>query len=309
MKKRTQKILAGLLGLSLLLLAACTALPSGEETTAPTTTEAPKKTVLFDKDTMPRLDGSTANIPLAELLLKRVTEFSEEEIIKRVEFTTTPYSYVNLINNQADLLLVYEADESTKAELQTRGVELEYHPIGRDALVFLINSNNPVKNLTTKQLQDIYQGKITNWKPLGGEDKEIVAYQRVARSGSQALMEKLVMKDLEMMEAPTELAPGEMSGLVDAIASYQNTQNALGYSVYYYARNMYQQPGLAFLSVDGKAPSNDSIRDGSYPFTNDFYAVIRKSESENSPARQLLQWILSADGKRCVTDSGYVGVN
>jgi len=306
MKKRTQKILAGLLGLSLLLLAACTAAPSGGETT---TTEAPKKTVLFDEKTMPRLDGSTANIPLAELLLARVTDFSQEEIMKRVEFTTTPYAYVNLVNNQTDLLLVYEADENTKQELQKRGTELEYHPIGRDALVFLANEGNLVKNLTTKQLQDIYQGKITNWKALGGEDKEIVAYQRVERSGSQALMEKLVMQDLTMMDAPTELVPGDMSGLVDAIASYQNTQNALGYSVYYYARNMYQQPGLRFMSIDGKAPSNDSIRDGSYPFTNDFYAVIRKSEPAGSSARRLLQWILSEEGKRCVTDSGYVGVN
>lgn len=91
-------------------------------------------------------------------------------------------------------------------------------------------------------------------------------------------MVKLVMQNLPLMEAPSERYPGEMGGLIDALASYNNEKNALGYSVYYYAKNMYSVPGLRLMAVDGVVPSEETIANGSYPFLNEFYAVIRKNE-------------------------------
>ena len=204
--------------------------------------------------------------------------------------------------------MVYEADEETKQIIKSSGVELEYHPIGRDALVFITNEGNPVTSLTTAQIQDIYQGKIVNWKTLGGEDKKIEAYQRPVKSGSQALMVKLVMQNLPLMEAPSERYPGEMGGLIDALASYNNEKNALGYSVYYYAKNMYSVPGLRLMAVDGVVPSEETIANGSYPFLNEFYAVIRKNEPEGGSVRRLLDWVLSEEGRRAIRDAGYVGL-
>lgn len=67
-------------------------------------------------------------------------------------------------------------------------------PIGRDALVFLTNEKNPVKSLSRQQVSRIYSGAVTNWKELLGDDREIRAFQRPKDSGSQNLMEKLVMK-------------------------------------------------------------------------------------------------------------------
>ena len=292
--------------LSLLLLTGCVSVmePSSGNTEPSTTAKSP----LFLKDGLPKLDGSTANIPLAKMVLQRVCTLSDKEIEERTTFSTTPNAYMNLVGGNTDFLLIYEADEETKAAIKESGVELEYHAIGKDALVFLANEGNRVQTLTTKQIQDIYQGKITNWKTVGGEDLPIVAYQRAAKSGSQALMVKLVMKNLPLMKAPTELYPLEMGGLIDAMASYNNSKNAIGYSVYYYARNMYTQPGLRFMAVDGVEPSNKTIADGSYPFVNEFYAVIRKNEPENSSARQLLDWMVSEQGTKAVADAGYVGL-
>lgn len=264
---------------------------------------------LFQRDTLPRLDGSTANIPMAVLMVQRLLKISAEEADAMLNFTTTPYSYGALVGNTADLLLVYEADEETKQAIQLSGVELEYHPIGRDALVFLTNEGNPVDSLTTAQIQAIYQGKITNWKAVGGEDKPIEAYQRPVKSGSQALMVKLVMKELPLMEAPTERYPHEMSGLLEALAGYTNEKNALGYSVYYYAQNMYNMPDLRLMAVDGVMPSEKTIADGSYPFLNEFYAVIRKNEPEEGSVRRLLNWILSDEGRQTIRDAGYVGLS
>ena len=317
----------GICLLAALLLAlptGCHKQPSGESTPsaaskAPTGSGAPSITLAptptassvddaFTKENLPRLDGSTANIPMAVLMVQRLLGISAEEADAMLNFTTTPYAYEALVQKNTDLLLVYEADEETKQIIKSSGVELEYHPIGRDALVFITNEGNPVTSLTTAQIQDIYQGKIVNWKTLGGEDKKIEAYQRPVKSGSQALMVKLVMQNLPLMEAPSERYPGEMGGLIDALASYNNEKNALGYSVYYYANNMYSVPGLRLMAVDGVVPSEETIANGSYPFLNEFYAVIRKNEPEGGSVRRLLDWVLSEEGRRAIRDAGYVGL-
>ena len=83
-----------------------------------------------------------------------------------------------------------------------------------------MNEDNPVQSLTRQQLRDIYAGKITNWKDVGGEDADIVAFQRREDSGSQTLFQKLLIQGGELMDAPTELAPAMMGELVDDIAEY-----------------------------------------------------------------------------------------
>lgn len=102
------------------------------------------------------------------------------------------------------------------------------------------------------------------------------------------------------MEAPTELAPAEMGELIERLAEYNNAGNALGYSVFYYASYMYEKPGLKFLAVDGVAPTDETIADGSYPFLNDFYAVIRADEPAGSPARQIAEWLQTDEGKALI---------
>jgi phosphate transport system substrate-binding protein len=111
------------------------------------------------------------------------------------------------------------------------------------------------------------------------------------------------------MDAPTALAPADMGGLVDQLASYNNSGNALGYSVYYYIDQMYSKPGLRLLSVDGVAPGYDTIESKSYPLCNAFYAVIRKDTAADSPARKLYDWICSDAGYDCVKGAGYVAVH
>ncbi len=133
-----------------------------------------------------------------------------------------------------------------------------------------------MQSLTRQQLQDIYAGTITNWKDVGGKDQEIIAFQRRADSGSQTLFQKLLIQDGPLMEAPTELAPTAMGELVDSIAEYNNSANAIGFSVYYYIDQMYSKPGLRLLAVDGVTPSNETIADQSYPLCNDFYAAIHQ---------------------------------
>lgn len=258
-------------------------------------------------DNYPKMDGSTANLPLMAQVLHKATGLSMEEAeILSSQCSTTPLAWEALARGDVDILLVYEAAESTKSIIDMDLLEIT--PVGRDALVFINNDGNPVDGLTGQQIVDIYSGKITNWKELGGSDQAIVAYQRDETSGSQSLFAKLVMKDTPLTDAPTELKPAGMGMLIDGLASYRNEGNALGYSVFYYASHMYSQPGLRLMSVDGVFPSDKTIADGSYPYLNDFFVVIRANEPEGSPARTLRDWILSPVGKQTIIDAGYIPV-
>ena len=256
----------------------------------------------------PVMDGSTANLPMMAEVMAEVCGISVEEAENLTSCQKTPLAWENITNGEADILLVYEAAEETKALVEQSGVALEITPIGRDALVFINNAQNPVKNLSQQQLIDIYTGKITNWNEVGGDDLVIVPYQRGETSGSQSLFMKLLMKDETPMAAPQELKPAEMGMLIDELACYNNTGDALGYSVFYYASYMYQQPGLNMLAVDGVLPSDQTIADGSYPLLNEYYVVIRADEAEDSPARRLRDWILTAEGKAAMEKAGYIPV-
>ena len=303
MNNKTKKLTALALAC---LTAACAFTGCGAKDDNKDDQKEPDKTALFTMESYPIMDGSTANLPLMAEVMARTCDITREQAEEVTSCTTTPTAWVRLANGEADILLVYEAADVTKKELEAIGTELEITPIGRDALVFINNKDNPVTDLSTQQLLDIYTGKITNWKEVGGNDVAIVPYQRVESSGSQSLFKKLLMKDIQPMDAPTELRPTAMGELIDELANYNNTANALGYSVYYYASYMYTQPGLQFISVDGVAPNEETIAAGSYPYVNDFFVAIRADEPADSPARQLRDWILSDDGIQALKDAGYI---
>ena len=292
-------------GLCAALLCGCT--PNTNTDKGPEPTIDAKETLLTLEE-YPRMDGSTANLPLMAEVLSRTTGISKEEAETLTSCSKTSNAWENLANKNADILLVYEAAEETKAVIEGTGTELEIDPIGNDALVFIVNENNPINSLTTDQIRDIYTGSITNWKELGGEDLEIVPFQRGSTSGSQSLFMKLIMTEEDPMEAPTELSPGMMGELIDAIASYNNSANAIGYSVYYYASYMYTQPGLKFIEIDGVMPTDETIADESYPHINPYFVAIRAEEAEGSPARTLRDWILSHEGEEAIKAAGYIPV-
>ena len=291
--------------------------PASSASTSP---EAPASSVselepigLFTVEDFPKLDGSTACIPLMAQMMADTTGIDLEVAQSGISVSTTAYAWENFglypdEEYTARMLVVYEAPDYVKEELKEANAQLEQKPIGRDALVFIVNENNPVKSLTRQQLKDIYAGKITNWKEVGGEDLAIVPFQRGEDSGSQTLFRKLLIQGGELMDPPTELAPAAMGELVDSIAAYNNSANAIGFSVYYYIDQMYSQPGLRLLAVDGVTPSNDTIASESYPLCNEFYAVLHADAAADSPERQLYDWLDTAAGQDCIKKSGYVAV-
>ena len=311
-----RSFLLGLAACSAGVLAACTPTktrtePASSESAA--SSAAASAEPFLTEENFPKLDGSTACAPLMAQMMADTTGIDLEVAQSSLTVSTTAYAWENFglyagYAYSADMLVVYEAPDSVKEELDAANVVLEQKAIGRDALVFIVNEDNPVQSLTQQQLRDIYAGKITNWKEVGGADLDIVAFQRRADSGSQTLFKKLLIGDGELMDPPTELMPTAMGQLVDDLASYNNTANAIGFSVYYYIDQMYSKPGLRMIAVDGVLPSNDTIADQSYPLCNDFYAVIHPDAAPDSPERQLYDWLDTEAGQACIQKSGYVPV-
>lgn len=285
---------------------ACNNTSKVAETTAGATKETTQVTA--EKKSYPRVDGSTANMPMMAQIRSSYLGETLTEAENNTEVTTTDYAWRNLLDGNADLLLVYEPSSETKSIIDKSPVKLKVTPIGVDALVFIVNAQNKVKNLTTEQLRDIYTEKITNWKELGGDDQKIEAYQRVLNSGSQTLFLNLVMKDVAPVDAPKKYRVEGMDGLIEMLASYNNSGNALGYSVFYYAKKMYTIPGLELLSIDGVMPSDETIGDGEYPFLNQYYLVIREDTKEDSETMKLYNYILSDKGKEDIKKAGYIPV-
>lgn len=255
----------------------------------------------------PRIDGSTANLPLLAHLYAAACGVPLEEAETLVEVSGgTGAVWRNMMAGNTDLLLVYEAPLNIQEELNASGIDLEITPIGRDGLVFLINDQNPAGDLTQDQLRDIYTGAATDWGQVGGDPGPITAYQRNPESGSQTLFLKLLMKDTAPMDPPKEWVPGMMGELIENVSSFDGEGGAIGYSVFYYAKEMYAKPNLKLISVDSVAPTAQSIGDGTYPLVNDFYVVIRADAPEDSPQRIIRDWLLTEEGSSLLRTAGYV---
>ena len=298
-----RKLICAALALVLVLsLAAC------GTAGAPASPTPDPNAVVFTRENFPRLDGSTSTAPLGQAIAAVLLGESEDSVADLIDFSRTTESYRQLMAGNRDLVIAAEPNAAVFDEMEAAGFELEMKPFATDALVFLVNADNPVDSLTTEQLRGIYTGEITNWSEVGGEDAEIIPFQRNAESGSQVLMEKLVMDGAEMLEAPEGYRITSMGFLIDAVRQFDASANALGYTVYYYANDMQMADGLKLLSIDGVAPEAETIRSGEYPFLNPYYVAMDAAEPEDSLTRVLFDWLLGPDGQKLVDMEGYVSV-
>ena len=295
-----------------LLLAACgPKAPGGSSASIPDASASQSvpegEPFVFTRDNLPRLDGSTSTAPLARAMCAVLLGEDQDQVADLISFSRTTQSYRNLMEGSADLLLAAEPAPEVLSELEEGGKWL-LTPFATDALVFVVNQDNPVDNLTTQQVQQIYTGEITNWSQVGGDDLDIVPFQRNQEAGSQTMFEKLVMDGLDLMEPPKEWTSDSMIGLLDSVREYDNSPAAIGYTVYYYANDMEMAKGLKVLSIDGVAPSAHAIRGGDYPFLNPYFVAIAKDAAEDSPTRILYDWVLGPDGQKLAALEGYVPV-
>ena len=318
-----ERILAVLLAFALLL---CGCTPQREEISQPESSESssvestPEQSaqeqstpevseeITFLRENFPRIDGSTSLIPLEAGVRAAIFGKSFDEAQKDVVHSTTWGSFKNLLGGDADIIFSTPISAEQQKMADEAGIKLEQVPVVKEAFVFVVNAKNPVDALSQQQIKDIYSGKITNWKQVGGSDEPIIAYQRNTDSGSQNYMIDF-MGETPLMEAPTELRPGSMGGLMDVIAPNDGLLGSIGYSVYAYAADMYGTgDNIKFIKVDGAAPTKETIISGEYPLSSYNYAIFRADEPEEGAVRRLAEWMTSYDGQLAAAKAGYATV-
>ena len=253
----------------------------------------------------PKIDGSTATLPLAYALASHMLGISPNQAENITHHSKTENAYNNLISGKADMLITGEPNAERIAKAKEQGVEFETYDFALDGFVFMINNENPVTNLTTQQIQDIYQGKITNWKELGGNDAQIIPFQRNEDSGSQAHMRNDFMKGLKMIDPKTNRI-NAMGEIIDMVAEYDNAKDSIGYTVYYYLSKMHTSDNVKALGVDGVIPTDETIKAGEYPYIIRYSIVIRKDEPQDSDVRKIIEFLKSDEGKALVKNAGFV---
>jgi len=223
--------------------------------------------------------------------------------------SNTHDAYVHLIEGSCDVNFTARPPSPDETKLaKEKNAEIELIPIATDALVFIVNNDNPVKSLTTDQLKSIYQLNTTGWKALGGNEGAIRPVLREANSGSRELFDALFFPtptDENYRRATGSLYVGSMGGPYNVITT---DKMGIGYSVYYYEHFMALSPYTRTLAVNGIEPNAETLASGKYPFAAPVYVAVRKSDAADSPGRKLAGYLASAEGQAIVRESGYVPV-
>lgn len=257
-------------------------------------------------ENLPRIDGAAALFPVYSAFVNAVYPNTTKLHDGIFEYNNTPDGYRLLAEKETDIFIgVYPSDEQ-RAYAEENQTTFEYTPIGTEAFVFFVHKDNPITNLTTKQIKDIYSGKITNWKDVGGKNEKIAAFQRNEGSGSQSMLKRF-MGDTPIADAPTEMVNDLMAGIIEQVADYKSKTNSIGFSFRYYVEGIIKNPDIKMISIDGAAPTSENIRNGSYPIFTPIYAVTYK-ENQNGNVDKLLEWILSDEGQYIINETGYVGI-
>lgn len=273
-------------------------------------TESKNSEPIFTKENYPRVDASLAIHPLVDSIASDFLGIPVYDLGYKYTTGRSSDVYKNLIDGNVDVIFAAEPSSGDLEYAKSKGVNLKVIPATSSAFVFIVNSKNPVENLTLDQVLKIYKGDITNWKEVGGDDEEIIPYQRPKGSGSQTAMISLVMKDESLMSAPLIKIEEEMTGIIDMVAAeYDNSKAAIGYSYFYFVNTMYKKDTIKMLGIDGVKPTIETIKDGTYPIFTNGYIVLREDESEDSNATKWVNAVLSERGSKIIEDAGYVPVN
>lgn len=276
--------------------------PFKEDTLAVTLSDS---SVTISED-LPILDGATALYPVYAGVVNAL--YDEKAYTPETAIcSNTPNAYNRIISGDADIIFVAGASEKQKKAAEAAGAELVFTPIGKEAFVFIVGKDNPIDNLSYQQIKNIYSGKTAYWNTLGFENGgKIIAFTRPEGSGSQTGLQQ-IMKGVPIQK-PQPLPDKAMLGsgsLMEQVSVRWNTkQPAIGYSYRYFATSMFPNPDAKLLAVDGVYPSSEAISSGTYPFTNEFYAVTNGEPSGNE--KTVIDWLLSPEGQTLVENTGYV---
>ena len=167
-----------------------------------------------------------------------------------------------------------------------------------DGIAIIVHPDNPVSDLSVEQIAKLYTGEITNWKDVGGNDAEVVLIGREAASGTRDGFESITgTKDACQYRQ-------ELTSTGDVITTVSQNPDAIGY-----ASLAALKDNVKALTVGGVAPTEDTVKDGSYVIQRPFVLVTKIGAKLSENAQKFFDFALSAEAAQYITSAGAVPVN
>ena len=245
------------------------------------------------------LDGSTTVGPIAKA-------FAEYHMRQNPGTTITVSESGSgngakaLLNGTCDIAnLSRDLKDTEQKAMKEKGMNPVQHIVAFDALPVMVHPSNKVKGLTIEQVRDIYTGKITNWKDVGGSDLAIVVISRDTNSGTYESFKELALKKDDKI-----LGGAEYVGSNGAIRQrVQVTKGAIGYA------------GLGFvdrsvkaLEINGVAPSVETVRNKTYPLARPLFMFTNGEPKAESLSARFLGIALTEKGQEIIEEIGFIPV-
>ncbi len=181
---------------------------------------------------------------------------------------------------------------------EEKAAGLEGTVLAYDGIAIIVNPENPVKDLSLEQIAKIYKGEITNWSEVGGNDGEIVLIGREAGSGTRDGFESITETE-ELCKYRQEL-----TSTGDVITTVSQNPGAIGYASVASVKD-----SVIAVTVDGIAPTDETIKDGSYVVQRPFVLVTKSDVQLSDAAQQFYDYITSTDAMGIITEAGVVPAN
>lgn len=237
-----------------------------------------------------KIKGSTTVLPIAQAAAEVWMDSHPNDKIT-VEGGGSGVGIASLIDGTCDI-----ANSSRTLKDEEKQAGLIEHEIALDAVCIIVNSQNPINELTLQQVKAIFKGEITNWGEVGGPNLEIVVYTRESTSGTFETFESKVMKpDNITLQALTKTSNGEMA---KAIAG---NLNGIGYVGIGYLANA---EGIKALKINGIEPTNTTVQSGTFPISRYLY-MITKGQPEGL-TKDFIDFVTGPNGQKIVEESGFV---
>lgn len=167
-----------------------------------------------------------------------------------------------------------------------------------DGIAIIVNPENPVSDLSIEDVAKIFTGEITNWSEVGGNDAEIVIIGREAGSGTRDGFESITgTKDACQYRQ-------ELTSTGDVITTVSQNPDAIGYASLASIKDT-----VKALNIDGVAPSEGTVKDGSYVVQRPFVLVTKADTALSEAASKFFDFITSADANEIISGAGVVPAN
>jgi phosphate transport system substrate-binding protein len=183
------------------------------------------------------------------------------------------------------------------ATAKSKGVELKPTTVAYDGIAVIVNSANPIKGLTKKQVEQIFTGDIADWSAVGGSGGKISIYTRNTSSGTYSEFRELAMKKRDYAASSQKMAGNEQIA-----QEVSKNPNGVGYVGLAYTK----ESGINVLPIDGAAPSKESVLEKKYPYARPTFYYTNGDPS--GLAKEFVDFTLSDAGQKIVAQVGFVPI-